>query len=78
MKNDVKNTLNVIKPGDKMMTRAQAAVMTEVSEKEISRAVREGELRLYIFGKESKRLLLSEVQEWWKTKISIEKTENDQ
>jgi excisionase family DNA binding protein len=78
MKQNQNDTLSVIKPGDKMLRIREAAELTGINEKQIKQAVMAGELSSYVFGKTSTRLRLSDVQAWWKTKISIEKTENDQ
>jgi excisionase family DNA binding protein len=77
MKSDPENTLSVMNPGDKLLTVLQAAELSAVNHTEIRRAVKKGELRFYGMSTKSRRLLLSELQAWWKTKVIIDKTGND-
>jgi excisionase family DNA binding protein len=57
----------VLDTNDRMVSIKEAAILTKLNIKRIYKAVNTRELRSYRFGPKSTRLLLSELQHWWKT-----------
>ena len=52
--------------GDRMVSLRTAAKLTGINIMQIETAVLFGELRVAHFGPKSRRILLSELHEWWK------------
>jgi hypothetical protein len=53
-------------PDERMLTLQEAADRSSMNINRIKLAVDEGELTIYEFGLHSKRVLLSDLQRWWK------------
>jgi len=56
--------------GDRMVSVRKAAELTGINIQRIEKAVRWGELRVASFGPKSRRILWSELHEWWEKHLS--------